>query len=73
MTKSDSNEQKSKCLGDFNEYINLILLLMFVVVVATIICVKCCSSCKRDQKTDSEISQQPIDTIHESTTNFTII
>lgn len=69
MSKSDSNEKKSKCLGDFNEYINLILLSMFVVVVATILCVKCCSSCKRVQKMDSEIQQQPADIVNDSTQN----
>lgn len=64
---NDNNDKKSKSLGDFNEYINLILLLMFAIVVATILCVKCCSSGNSDTKTDTEMSQPLSGTISDST------
>lgn len=64
---NDNNGKKSQSLGNFDEHINLILLSMFAIVVVTILCVKCCSSCNHDTKTDTEISQPSRDTVNDST------
>lgn len=64
---NNSTDTKGKFLGDFNEYINLILLSMFAIVVVTILCVKCCSSCNHYPKTNTETPQLSTDTVNNST------
>lgn len=52
---------------DFNNYINLILLLMFIIVVSVVFGFKCCRLSHIDyrNKIDNETLLQSADTLHD--------